>query len=180
MILTYKQCIEKYGSDYLLKKAIAAQEIFQKEKGIYSLTPHCAELEIINVKYPKAIFTGESAFYYHSLTDVIPDNYFLATERTESRIKDPRVVQSFLKSDIFDIGKIKMKYNNVEISIYNQERMLIELMRFKGKMPYDYYKEIICNYRKRIDRLDISLVEDYAYSFSNGDRLMDMIQTEVL
>ena len=52
--------------------------LFQKEKGIYSLTKSCSELEIITVKYPRAIFTGESAFYYHSLTDVIPDYYHLA------------------------------------------------------------------------------------------------------
>ena len=37
MILTYKDCIEKYGSDHLLKKEIAEGRLFQKEKGIYSL-----------------------------------------------------------------------------------------------------------------------------------------------
>ena len=180
MVLNYKQCIEKYGSDYALKKALAAGDIFQKERGIYSISKYCSELEIISVKYPRAIFTGESAFYYHSLTDVIPDNYFLATERTEARINDDRVIQSFLKQDIFELGKTKMRYNNTNINIYNQERMLIELMRFKSKIPYDYYKEIITNYRKRVEKMDFSLVEDYAYHFKNGNKLLNMVQTEVL
>lgn len=180
MVLTYKQCIEKYGSDYLLKKEIADGNIFQKEKGIYSLSKNCSELEIINVKYPRAIFTGESAFYYHSLTDVIPDYYYLATVRTDARIHDRRVVQTFLKKDIFEMGKIKMQYHNTEISIYSLERMLIELMRFRSKLPFDYYKEIISNYRNKVEMMDIAKVEEYADKFRNSEKLMDMIQMEVL
>lgn len=180
MILTYKQCIERYGSDYMLKKEIAEGRVFQKEKGIYSLSNACSELEIIIVKYPRAIYTGESAFYYHSLSDVIPDYYHLATIRSDSRIKDPRVRQTYLKEDIFEMGKIIMQYHNTEINIYSLERMLIELMRFRSKMPLDYYKEIISNYRNKVERMDIAKVEEYADKFKNADKLMDMIQMEVL
>lgn len=180
MILTYKQCIEKFGSDYLLKKEISEERLFQKEKGIYSSSRSCSDLEIISVKYPRAIFTGESAFYYHSLTDVIPDYYYLATVRTDARIKDQRIIQTFVKKDIFDMGKEKMKYHNTEISIYSLERMLIELMRFRNKLPFDYYKEIILNYRNKVEKMDFSKVEEYAYKFRNADKLLDMIQLEVL
>lgn len=180
MLLTYKDCIEKYGSDHLLKKEIIEGRLFQKEKGIYSLQKLCSELEIISIKYPRSVFTGESAFYYHSLTDVIPDYYCIATLRTDSRIRDSRVKQSFVKSEIFEIGKTKMQYNNVEINIYSLERMLIELMRFRSKIPFDYYKEIISSYRNKVETMDIALVEEYADHFKNADRMMDMIQLEVL
>ena len=180
MILTYKQCIEKYGSDYMLKKEIEEGRIFQKEKGIYSTKKYCSGLEIINAKYPRAIYTGESAFYYHSLTDVIPDYYYLATVRIDTRIKDTRVRQTYLKEDIFDMGKIEMQYHNTVINIYSLERMLIELMRFKNKMSFDYYKEIVLNYRNKVEAMDIAKVEEYADKFKNGDRLMNMIQMEVL
>lgn len=58
--------------------------------------------------------------------------------------------------------------------------MLIELMRFKSKLPKDYYKEIILNYRQISYELDFGLVDDYALLFNNGTRLMDMIEMEVL
>lgn len=180
MVLTYKECIEKYGSDYLLKKEIEEGRLFQKEKGIYSLQKSCSELEIISVKYPRSIFTGESAFYYHSLTDVVPDYYSVATLRTDSRIRDSRVKQSFVKNEIFELGKMKMVRNNVEINIYSVERMLIELMRFRSRIPFDYYKEIILSYRKKVETMDIALVEEYADHFKNADKMMDMIQVEVL
>lgn len=180
MVLTYKQCIEKYGSDHMLKKEIAEGNLFQKEKGIYSLGRNCSELEIISAKYPKTVFTGESAFYYHGLTDVIPDFYHLATVRTDGRIKDERVKQTFLKEDIFDMGQVKISYHNTEICIYNLERMLIELVRFRGKLPFDYYKEIIGSYRNRVETMDIAKVEEYAAKFKHSDKMMQVIELEVL
>lgn len=180
MLLSYQECIEKYGSDYKLKKELAEGNLFMKEKGIYSTKRNSSEIDIIMRKYPKTICTGKSAFYYHSLTDVIPDHYHLATKRTDTRIKDPRVRQSFLKDDIFESGISELQYNNSTIRIYSLERMLIELMRFRARIPMDYYKEVIQNYRKLSYEMDFGLVEDYAGMFRNGAKLMDMIQMEVL
>ncbi len=139
-------------------------------------------------KYPKTVFTGESAFYYHSLTDVIPDRYYLATKRTDTRIKDPRVVQFFMKDEMFETniytniytGITEIQYNNSSIRIYDKERMLVELMRLKSRIPMDYYKEIIGNYRKISFEMDFGLVEDYAAMFKSSARIMNMIQLEVL
>ena len=143
MLLSYNECIDKYGSDYLLKKEIANGNIFMKEKGVYSTKRNVSDIEVIMNKYPKAVFTDRSAFYYHSLTDVIPDHFYLATRREDSRIRDSRVKQSFLKDEIFEPGIESLQYNNMSIRIYSKERMLVELMRFRTKMPFDYYKEII-------------------------------------
>ena len=137
-------------------------------------------LAVVSLKYPNAVFTDESAYYYHDLTDVIPDHYFLATRRTDSRVRDKRVIQSFISNEVFDHGIIDMSYNNAVIRIYSRERMLIELMRFRSRYPYDYYKEIVLNYRRIIYDLDFWKVEEYAALFANGDNIMKIIGTEVL
>ena len=180
MLMTYKECLEKYGSDYQLKKELKNGTIFMKAKGIYSTKRNTSEIDVIMRKYPKTVCTGKSAFYYHSLTDVIPDYYYLATRRTDTRINDSRIIQSFIKDEIFDAGITKIQYNNSDIRIYDKERMLIELMRFRYKIPMDYYKEIVNNYRKLSFELDFGIVEDYAAMFKNGTKLMNMIQLEVL
>ncbi len=151
-----------------------------KGKGIYSTSRNISDVEVIMSKYPKAVFTDRSAFYYHSLTDVIPDYFYLATKREDSRIRDKRVKQSFLLSEIFDPGIEEILYNDIKIRVYDKERMLVELMRFKSKMPFDYYKEIIQNYRRVSEEMDFGLVEDYAYMFRNGENIMNQIQLEVL
>lgn len=180
MVLTYKECVDRFGSDYMIRKEISRERLFQKEKGIYSTNRNCSALAVISVKYPKAVFTGESAFYYHGLTDVIPDTFHLATLRSHTRIKDNEIEQTFTKEELFDMGIVKMQYQNTTIQIYNLERMLIELVRFKNKLPFDYYKEIIASYRNRIEEMDLAEVEEYADKFQCSGKWMDMIQMEVL
>ena len=57
--------------------------------------------------------------------------------------------------------------------------MLIELLRFKIKLPFDYYKEIIGNYRNLIYDLDIERIQDYAESFPRGKMINDALKMEV-
>ncbi len=180
MILTYKECIKKYGSDYMIKKELEKGELFQKSKGVYSENENCSELEVITVKYPRAVFTGASAYYYYGLTDVIPDEYILATKRSASRIKNEKIHQIFVKDDIFDIGKSTMKYRGTTINIYSLERLLVDLIRLKNKIPFDFYKEIIANYRDIINKLDFFTIETYTSKFRNQKSIMNAIQLEVM
>lgn len=180
MVLTYKECIEKYGSDYQIKKEMEAGRLFQKEKGYYSLQKSCGEMEMIIAKYPRAIYTGESAYYYMGLTDVIPDEHVIATKRTDSRIKDDNVRQIFVKDDIFEFGKTEMEYRGLTIPIYGLERLLVDLIRTKSKLPFDYYKEIIGSYRDLAERMDFFFVEEYASKFRTKKSIMNAIQLEVL
>ena len=71
MLYTYEDAVTKFGSKYLLKKAVGEGDFFQQEKGVYSDTKYVPALQIISMKYPKAVFAMDSAFYYHGLTDVI-------------------------------------------------------------------------------------------------------------
>lgn len=180
MVLTYKECIERFGSDYMIKKEISEGNLFQKGKGLYSDSELCSELEIVVVKYPRAVFTGESAYYYHGFTDVIPDFYCLATRRGDTRIKDKLIKQIFVNDNLYDFGKRTMEYQNTDISIYSKERLLVDLVRFKAKFPFDYYKEVICNYRRIVDDLDFFSIEDYAGMLRRGKKIMDAIQLEVM
>ena len=156
MLYTYNDCIKEYGSDYQLKKALLDQKLYKVEKGIYSSEKYASELAVVSLKYPNSVFTDESAYYYHDLTE------------------------SFISNEVFDHGIIDMSYNNAVIRIYSRERMLIELMRFRSRYPYDYYKEIVLNYRRIIYDLDFWKVEEYAALFANGDNIMKIIGTEVL
>lgn len=135
---------------------------------------------MIITKYPRAIYTGESAYYYMGLTDVIPEQHFIATKRTDSRIKDENVRQVFVKDELFEIGKIEMEYRGVTIPIYGLERLLVDLIRTKSRLPFDYYKEIIGSYRERAEQMDFFLVEIYASKFRTKKAIMNAIQLEVL
>ena len=87
MILTYKECIEKFGNDYQLTRAVAEETIYRVESGVYSTERYSSKLEVIVKKYPNAILTGAYAFYYHDLTDVIPEKYHIATKAKATRYR---------------------------------------------------------------------------------------------
>lgn len=179
MIYTYTECLEHYGSKYNINKLISEGKLFKQEKGIYSDEKYVPALEIISVKYPKAVFTMNSAFYYHNLTDTIPDRFYLATTRGTSRIADKRVIQIFENSDGLMLGAELFVQGKTTILMYNKERMLVELLRNKNKLPFDYYKEILGNYRKIADDMDIPLIQDYASALPKTAMIMEALQMEV-
>lgn len=180
MLYSYQDCIKKYGTDYKIKKELQEGLLFRMEKGVYSDTQYVSELEIIAMKYPDAIFTLNSAFYYYGLTDIIPDYYYLATPKGKRQIKDPRIKQIFDNSLAVNLGVTTMKYNEIDITIYNRERLLIEFIRNKRKFPFDAYKEIVSSYRKIINELDIAEISDYAYVLPKTQMIMDTLRKEVL
>ena len=179
MIYTYKECIEKWSSNYQIKKQIEAGSLFQLEKGLYSDTPDVSTLAIISAKYPKAIFTMNSAFYYHGLTDVIPDEYHIATDKHAIYLSDRRIRQYYIPSDILNIGITTMTRREATFKIYDRERMLIELLRYKNKLPFDYYKEILGNYRNLIYELDIERIQEYAATFPKPKMISEALDAEV-
>ena len=179
MIYTHKELEALFKSDYQIKKAIADGKIFKIEKGIYSHSKIVHPLAIVTKKYPHTIFTLDSAFYFHGLTDVIPGKMYLASKRNTTKIADNSITQVFVTEQFFDIGKTQIDYEGVVINIYNKERMLIELVRNKKGMGYDYYKEIINSYRKRSGELDTRCIEDYSRVFDSEDYILRIIQEEV-
>ena len=180
MLLTYSQCRNKFGTDYKIKNLLKSEKLFKVQEGIYSTSNYSSTQEFISIKYPDAILTMDSAFYSHGLTDVIPDIYHLATRREATRIKDERIKQYFMKDSIFELGKTEIEFQGEKIKVYNQERMLIELIRNKSKIPLDYYKEIIGNYRSRVNEMDFGKISEYAEHFKMNHTIMNTIQLEVL
>lgn len=179
MVYNYKEMIEIYGNDYNLKKALSRNEIFKLYKGIYSNKKIISPLVIYSKKYPNSVITMDSAYYYYNLTDVIPSKVYLATDRNTNKINNEKIVQTFMSKEVLYKGRVILRTNDGIINIYDRERLLIELIRKKKQIPFDYYKEIISNYRAIIDELDMYKIEEYLTLFKNDMNLSNILQMEV-
>lgn len=180
MIYSWKEINEKYGHPRKVRAALSRGEIYKVRRGYYSEKQHINPFLLIASKYPYAIITMDTAFFIHGLTDVIPDDTYLATLRNATRITEDKVVQVFLSERIFEPGKTTQEYEGAMITIYDRERMLIEALRNSKTMPFDYYKEIIASYRRIDDKLDYRKVEEYISHFRKREYLYNMLQREVL
>ncbi len=96
------------------------------------------------------------------------------------KIEDVRVKQIYENSNAFEMGKTTIEYDGVDITIYNEERLLIELIRNKRKFSFDLYKEIISNYRKLIHKMDMTQIMEYAYELPKTNMVMETIRLEIL
>lgn len=180
MIMTYKECIEKYRNAYQMSKVMEAGFVYKIEDGIYSDDEYEPEIAVILKKYPKAVLTGEYAFYVHGLTVVVPERYSLATGQKATPINDERVQQIYTRNDLLHLGEVEQIVDGSIIRVYDKERMLIELLRNKNKMPYDLYKEIIYNYRKIIGELEIWRIQEYADIFPKSKMIKKALDEEVM
>lgn len=179
MIYTYKEVLKKYGSRYNIEKALKNKDIYRLDKDIYSEKSLINPLVFYSKKYPYAVITMDSAFYYYNLTDVIPDKIYLATPRNARVIKSHEIVQIFTAKNILEVGRSTVKVNDEEVYMYDKERLLIELIRKRKQIPFDYYKEIIANYREIVDELDMYKIEQYLSLFKNDLIISEVLQREV-
>ena len=179
MLYNYSELLTKYQSAYQIQKAVDNKKIYKIEKGIYSDVPNVHYLAVIMKKYSYGIFTSYSAYYYHNLTDVIPNKMYLATDRNNRMIYSNKIKQIRVKDELYNLGKTQIEYEGIKINIYDKERMLIDLARNKNQIGYDLYKEIISNYRKQVNSLDTQKIEEYLQYFVNGDKIFEIIQDEV-
>ena len=180
MVMTYLECLKKYNTDYQIKKAIEEDTLFKLENGLYSDRRYIPRETVLMKKYPHAVFTMNSALYYHGLTDEIPQLYYLETDKNAAKISDAGVKQIFDNYKSLDMGTETKMYNGSEIKIFNRERVLVEFLRSKKRQPLDFYKEVIRNYRRIVYDLDFQKIEEYALALPKTEMVLEAVQMEVL
>lgn len=179
MLFSHKELKEKFKDNYAIQKLVEEKALFKVCRGIYSDARNVKYLEVISKKYPNAIFTMDSAFFYHGLTDVIPKKEYLALRRDSTKINHADIEVVYYVSKLFEIGRTTLEVDGVTIAIYDKERMLIELIRNRKSMGFDYYKEIIGNYREKREELDMANMADYIGRFPTEEHLYDVMMREV-
>ncbi len=102
------------------------------------------------------------------------------TDKNAVKITDSRVVQYFNNYNSLELGTIDLEVDGKMVRAYGYERMLLELIRNKNRLPYEYYKEIILNYRRRIDKMDLTFIQDMAMELPKSDFILNTLDMEVL
>ena len=183
MIRTTAELLNTYGSHYAISKAVAAGELSKVGHGLYSdEAPELSELETICTTYPNAVLTAESAFAYHGLSDYVPDHYSFATPLNAHRMRNEKVVQSFMTVDIVRVGVMEVQSERGVIRVYGKERMLIELFRLKSKFPPNYFREVVNSYRVLVkeEGINFRALTAYCRRFKKGALIKARIEEVVL
>lgn len=176
---TRSECLKEYGSDYFINQMVAEGKLFRIDKGIFSEKERVPELALLSYKYPRAIITMETAYYLYGLTDEVPDKCTMATKREAAPIVDSRIKQIFIPKELLELGATTIDFKGYDIRIYDRERMLIELVRYNSKLSFNYYKEILGNYRRILPQLNAEKIRNYAEAVPKSDKVIRTLRTEV-
>ena len=179
MLYNYEEFLNIFKTDYKLKKAINNKMFFKLKDGIYSDKPSANFLSILKKEYPYCVISGHSAYYFYGFTDVIPQKITVCTPRNATNIKNSEIKQIRMKDELYELGITSYEHEGIDITIYDKERLLIDLARNKNKMGYDLYKEIIINYRRIAESLDMYKIEKYLEHFKDSDRIYKILMSEV-
>ena len=143
MIYTYQDILQIYGTNFKAKKAMGEGKLRQVEKNIYADSIDYDDLMILIKKFcerNECAFTLDDAFYAHGLIKEKPKVHYLATSKDATKIHDARVKQIFSQDDVLPLGKMEMEHKGLVFPVYDFERTLIELCRFKTKIPLPIYR----------------------------------------
>ena len=178
MVAKLSKWAGQYGTKYRVGELVHAGKLFRIEDGIYADRADVPEVEVVLAKYPSSVLTLESAYYYYNMSDEIPDEYHLATDRKSAKIVDDRVAQSFVPCGTLMIGATEMDVLDEHLRIYDKERLLIETMRYRTKLPYDLYREVVGSFREIRNELYGSRIDDYLKHLPRKEALMEAIRKE--
>ena len=84
-----------------------------------------------------------------------------------------------MPKELLGLGATTIDHKGYDIRVFDRERMLIELVRYKSKIPFDYYKEILGNYRRVLPQLNAEKIRNYAESVPKRDNVIRTLRTEV-
>jgi predicted transcriptional regulator of viral defense system len=127
--------------------------------------------------YPKGIICRESALYYYGYTNRTPNAWHIAVEKSSSRIRSknyPIINLHFIHSDKLHIGMTTANIDDVDVNIYDKERVICDCLINRSRMDAEEFNFAIKSYIDDTDKNIIRLLE-YAKKFKIERKIYEVI-----
>lgn len=167
MIYFHNDFTKRGYKDYHVKRLLKEKKLFYIKKGVYSTTEEIDYLEYILKKHPNAVISLWTACYCYGFLKENKKPYAIATRQKDRKINDPLIKQTFMTTELHDLGQNILKFNGLQVKTFDIERLLIEIVRNKVNIEYDTYREIIASYKKISRLLNKRKLESYLPHFKD-------------
>lgn len=168
-IITTNEVIRNGINKVFLTRLVNQGKLERVKNGLYVLPTTWGD-EYYNLTYRNnAIYSYDTSLYFLNLCESVPSLYNITVKReyNGSLKKVMNVRLHFVKDDLFEIGRITIKSpQGFEISCYNAERCICDLLRDKKNQDIETIKYAITEYLERKNERDIPKLIEYARIFS--------------
>lgn len=120
--------------------------------GYYRLadTQDISEEQLISTLIPKGIVCVESALFHYGYSDFAPRKWSIAIPRSMSRTKlevDELPLQAYyMQPELYELGKTTDDFNGVILPIYDQERTICDLFKYRSRLDNEMFSKALNAY----------------------------------
>jgi predicted transcriptional regulator of viral defense system len=137
-----------------IKKLVEDNVISRIKQGYYEQNEVIFPEEVLIAKvFPNAVIYLESALNYYGYTDRIPKEYQIAvdkdSEKTQyKKLAYPKIRPFFIENANMEIGLDSIELSGVKIKIFDRDRTICDVLRYKNKIEKEVFNKAIQNYLK--------------------------------
>jgi predicted transcriptional regulator of viral defense system len=148
-----------------LQMMVAEGKLERVDRGVYvSIDAIEDEMFYMQTKYPKLVFSHETALYLHGLTDRTPFMYSASVPSGYKVVESvaERFKIYYIKKDLHELGveTVQSSHGN-PIKSYNIERTICDLIRSRNRIDGQILNEALKRFVK-LKSADLSILMDYA------------------
>ncbi|MCR2805383.1 type IV toxin-antitoxin system AbiEi family antitoxin domain-containing protein [Paenibacillus soyae] len=154
-----KELLDNGISLYYIKKFENAGVIERIKKGLYKLSNTESrdfdEFVTISVLIPGGVICLLSALSYYKLTTYTPWEHYVAILRSKKRLNSithPPIKYLYFSKKQYELGITEVQVEGKSFQIYDMEKTICDIIRYKDKYGLDIMKEALRNYLNRKDR----------------------------
>ena len=163
--ITTKEVREANINSTELTRLVKENKLEKVSRGIYC-TPNTFHDDYYKIqsKSNKAIYSHDSALYFHDLSDRIPIVLDITVPfgyNGSLRTLDNTQLH-YVKKDVFELGQITIKSPfGMEIKIYDIERTICDIIKSKNKIDIEIFVKALQKYSKSKNK-DLNKLMRYA------------------
>lgn len=148
-------------------------------QGYYCIAtePELSDEQIIALTIPEAIISMESALFQYGYSDFMPREWSVTVPRSASRRLNTSVPLKiyYVKDDIYDLGKTIVNESEVNVSIYDRERTICDMFKYRGKIDNEIFSKAVTAYAGD-KRKNLKNLSSYAKKLRVYSRVMDLME----
>jgi predicted transcriptional regulator of viral defense system len=155
-ILTTADAVHEGVSKPMFYQYVKEHSIEPVSHGVYAMPDAWVdEMYLLHVRCEEAIFSHESALFFHDLTDREPIRHTITvkTGYNPTRLTKDGIKVYTIKRDLHQIGAGEMttSFGHV-VPVYDMERTICDLIRSRSSIEMQIFQDAMKGYAKRKDK----------------------------
>lgn len=147
---------------------VQSRGLEQAAHGIYlSKDAWVDAMYLLHLRCPQAVFSHETALFFHDLTDREPNPYSITvkTGYNPASLQADGIKVYTIKKELHDVGIVTMNtpFGN-PVPVYDMERTICDLIRSRSGIEMQTFQDALKQYAKRKDK-DLRKLMRYAQMF---------------